>query len=323
MNMFFQLANKTYKWIEHWVKLPNSDEGWAHHGIASLANSQILAGHSTRPELYFLNASGSVVKMLPLEVSEIHHLCPKYSANDATVLICDLGDKDLDDRYRTEPRVVEFDFEGTLRKSISKNQLNYQESQTFKPTSTAYDALNQRTWISDGYGSHLVHCLDDAGMILFTLDGSTGCGRFDCPHTVFIDGRNDQSRVLISDRSNHRVQVYDLDGNYIDTMSIPSLRTPSAFAVLDDHLLVVELEARIHVLDRTNRPVQCLFDGSDNAKLPGWPNRIRNEKLVSPGDLEIGKLNSPHSICIDLSGNIYLSEWMIGDRFIKLERCAP
>ncbi len=37
--------------------------------------------------------------------------------------------------------------------------------------------------------------------------------------------------------------------------------------------------------------------------------------------LEEGKLNSPHSAAVDLQGNTYFAEWIIGGH-VKLERCV-
>jgi hypothetical protein len=38
--------------------------------------------------------------------------------------------------------------------------------------------------------------------------------------------------------------------------------------------------------------------------------------------LQPGRFNSPHGLATDASGAIYVSEWLIGGRFTKLER-AP
>ena len=33
-----------------------------------------------------------------------------------------------------------------------------------------------------------------------------------------------------------------------------------------------------------------------------------------------GKFNSTHGMAVDRQGNLYVAEWLIGGRFIKLER---
>ena len=214
--------------------------------------------------------------------------------------------------------MIEIDTHRKEARSWDKTALGYARQEAFKPTSCAVES--GRIWIADGYGSHLVHCLDEQGALSFSLDGSSGAGRFDCPHTVFIDTRKGRHEVLIADRGNHRIQRFSTQGDFLGLIEIPGLITPSAFAILGVNLLVVELEARLHVLDGNNALVTTHFDGRDLVAKGGWPNRLYDGVLRAPDDLIAGKLNSPHSICVDHAQNIYISEWLIGDRFIKLEK---
>jgi hypothetical protein len=321
-----QMAGHRYRWQENWTTLPNSDAGWAHHGLAVCTNNRIVTGHASLPELYVMTQEGSIEKSFELNVSDIHHITvkqeptPRQNEMIETLLVCDIGNKDLDDTYQSEPKVIEITLTGKPVNQITKKHLGYATNQPFKPTSTTYDKHNNRLWISDGYGSNLVHCLNADGTVAFQLDGTTGAGLFNCPHTAFIDERSSPPVVHIADRSNHRVQTFTLEGDFVGCLEVPTLKTPSAFATLGEYLLVVELEARLLVLDANNNLVNVLFDGNDYTVLPGWPNRIVNHELSKPTDLISGKLNSPHSICIDQQNNIYISEWCIGDRFIKLER---
>jgi len=36
--------------------------------------------------------------------------------------------------------------------------------------------------------------------------------------------------------------------------------------------------------------------------------------------LETGKFNSPHGLAVDAQGNLFVAEWLIGGRFIRLEK---
>jgi hypothetical protein len=42
--------------------------------------------------------------------------------------------------------------------------------------------------------------------------------------------------------------------------------------------------------------------------------------ILSPEGKMLRELHSPHGVCADEDGNIYVSEWLPGDRFIKLQR---
>ena len=83
-----------------------------------------------------------------------------------------------------------------------------------------------------------------------TLTGEEGGGRFLCPHAVFIDRRGGKTPELyVADRENSRVQVYDLDGQYLRTFGDGFLNSPSGFAVWEDMLVIAELYSRLAVVD--------------------------------------------------------------------------
>jgi DNA-binding beta-propeller fold protein YncE len=51
------------------------------------------------------------------------------------------------------------------------------------------------------------------------------------------------------------------------------------------------------------------------AETPGWPN-VPADRIVP------GKFNSPHGLAVDRDGNLYVAEWLIGGRTVKLVRGA-
>lgn len=59
-------------------------------------------------------------------------------------------------------------------------------------------------------------------------------------------------------------------------------------------------------------------------KKEGWPNRKNKtgEEVHPPADIPEGEFNSPHGMACDSNGDIYVSEWLLGDRFTKLELVA-
>ena len=53
--------------------------------------------------------------------------------------------------------------------------------------------------------------------------------------------------------------------------------------------------------------------------MDGWPNNLDEKGNIIPSSLlEPGKFNSPHGLAIDNNKNIYIAEWLIGGRLIKL-----
>ncbi len=81
------------------------------------------------------------------------------------------------------------------------------------PTDVAV-APDGEIYVSDGYGNSVVHrfAADGAHMATWGRPGS-GPGEFTTPHAVALDGRD---RVLVADRENNRVQLFDRAGAYLD-----------------------------------------------------------------------------------------------------------
>jgi len=83
-------------------------------------------------------------------------------------------------------------------------------------------------FVSDGYGNARVLKFAADGTLLLTW-GSPGTapGEFDLPHGIAIDQRG---RVLVADRSNARVQVFDASGKFLDQWQSAQLGRPYAVA---------------------------------------------------------------------------------------------
>jgi len=119
----------------------------------------------------------------------------------------------------------------------------------------------------------------------------------------------------------HRVQVYDLEGRFKRVFGSEFLSSPSGFVTHGDLMVVAELRARLAVLDKEDNLLCYLGNNEQVCLVDGWPNN-RNDRgeLVPSALLEPGKFNSPHGMAVDAQGNLYVAEWLIGDRVIKLEK---
>ena len=79
------------------------------------------------------------------------------------------------------------------------------------------------------------------------------------------------------------------------------------------------LDARVTVVDPDDRLVCYLGDNHEVASVEGWPNNVNESgDKIRPRVIEPGKFNSPHGIAADAQGNIYVAEWLIGRRHVKL-----
>jgi sugar lactone lactonase YvrE len=93
-------------------------------------------------------------------------------------------------------------------------------------------------FVTDGYGNARVHKFAADGAYLFSWgEPGSGPGQFMLPHGVWVDR---QGRVLVCDRENDRVQVFDQDGRLLRIWPT-RLIGPAVFYVdRDDTVYVAE-----------------------------------------------------------------------------------
>jgi sugar lactone lactonase YvrE len=186
-----------------------------------------------------------------------------------------------------------------------------------KPTDVAA-APDGRLFVTDGYGQHRVHCFSPAGTLLrsWGKQGS-GPGEFVLPHGTALDG---EGNVLVADRENSRVQVFDADGGYryeLSSHQWPGILFPNkVFVDQTGTVYIAEGQHRVSIWSQSEEPEKPVIGA------PAAPWKI----LARWGDLgsEPGQfLDCPHGLCVDSHGNIYVTEVpRTSDRVLKFERIA-
>ncbi len=327
----------SYEWIEDWARIPDDTalrEGWSHHGFACTSENALIGFHPGKSSVLVFNQQGVLIREWPIDLAEGHGLTLSHEGGEDRLWVVDNGSKKLKrDGYDNPPgsdqisgRVVKFSLQGEVLAQLEKPHLPVYEETRFSPTGVVVNEEvrggNGDVWVADGYGAYLVHRFDKEGHYLGSLSGEEGAGRFDCPHGIFIDRRKSEPELYIADRSNGRFQVYDLEGVFKRAFGSEFLTTPSAMVTYQDVMVVAELRARLTLLDVEDRLLGYLGDNESVSYLDGWPNTVNARGQIVPSDrLEAGKFNSPHGLGVDHEGNLYVSEWLIGGRYIKLARC--
>lgn len=323
-----------FEWIDNWAQLPSpstASRGWAHHGMAFSNEGQIITFHPAESLIVVLTPDGKLVRSFEIPVTEAHGLTLDTRDGTQSMWIADNGRKrHPNHKYEYVPgrpvgKVVRISMTGEVEMELLAPAISAYHFGSYSPTSViAFDDRyrgNGDIWVADGYGKSLVHRYNSAGEYLRTIDGSQGAGAFDCPHSLWIRKRHRDPELLIADRGNSRIQVFDMEGKYKRTIGEEYLGLPTVFADYGPHLLVGELNARVAIIDINGVLVGHLGDNASVAEEPGWPNEPdvddvprRTSRLVE------GLFNSPHGITSDPEGNIYLTEWLIGGRYTKLAK---
>jgi DNA-binding beta-propeller fold protein YncE len=166
-----------------------------------------------------------------------------------------------------------------------------------QPTKVAFHPQTGNLYIADGYGNPCVHVYSSAGERLFSW-GSHGTdpGQFNLVHSIAIDGTG---RVYVADRENHRVQVFDERGTYLDQWN--NLHRPCG----------------LHIDGETVYIGQLLTHLSVNADYPNLGacvtiHDLSGRRLARLGDAYPGEgpgqFTTPHGMAVDSRGDLYVGE---------------
>jgi sugar lactone lactonase YvrE len=173
-------------------------------------------------------------------------------------------------------------------------------------------------YVGDGHGGQSLNAGPEtvARIAKFDRDGNfitswgrlgSGPGEMRTPHAVDIDSQN---RLIVGDRGNNRLQIFELDGTYIGELR--QFGRPSGIYVTDDDM--------IYVADS-----ESLFANSQN---PGWITGIRVGSLrtgiveyLIHGTVEAYPNGSnPEGVAVDRDGNVYGAVVSQGGAFVRSSR---
>ena len=313
-------GHMVYDWIEKWGKIPDSQsarDGWAHHGIVVSESGKIVSFHQADPTVLIFDEEGDLEDSWTATVQNAHGMEIVKEDGAEYLFLAD----------NNTGKVVKTTLDGEVVLNIDRPDIRvYAEGGKYATTDVAVNQErhggNGDIYVADGYGSSYVHRYDKSGQYIGSINGEEGeAGRFATPHGVWVDTRKEEKELYVADRSNGRIQVYDLEGSYKRVLGrAPGadwLHSPSSFAQTGDLMIVAELRgSRITVLDLNDDLVCYLGENTGAFKLnPGWPN-VPHETLIP------GKCSSPHGIAADPDGNIYSAEWLIGGRINKLAKAV-
>jgi len=170
-------------------------------------------------------------------------------------------------------------------------------------------------YLADGYASDHIFKFDKTGKYLshFGTKGN-GLKEFNTAHGMTLDTRYSPPRLLICDRNHQpkgRLLHYDLDGKFIGEV-VTGLGMPTSAAVQGDYVSVPDLHGRLVILDKTNTIMSVLGYNPDPAK-------GRNYNITQDHWVE-GIFSGTHGSSWDKEGNLYVQDWNVSGRLMKLLR---
>jgi hypothetical protein len=178
------------------------------------------------------------------------------------------------------------------------------------PTNIAFDP-NGDIFVGDGYGSSYIHrySIDGEYKSIVVRPGSEA-GFVNCPHGLWVDRRTHTPKLVVADRSNHRLQEFTLDGKHLGFVT-EGMRSPCHIHYNHGLALVPDLTSIVTILDKDNKVVAALGDGA--------PDDLRNaprEKFIP------GKFIHPHAAIWINKKDIVVAEWVPIGRVTLLKRVS-
>ncbi|HEY1919790.1 MAG TPA: hypothetical protein VGH27_29815 [Streptosporangiaceae bacterium] len=319
------IGGTRYGWDELVVSESVSD-GWAHHGIDILSDGSVVTAAPDQASVVVLGLGQRRRFQFDTDLSELHGITVSRTAEGDVLWLVDNGHKFLpaSPRYgeKISPgRVVAMTLDGRQKGELLAPQIAAYAARPWAPCALVIDESpgggTGDVWVADGYGASLLHRFRSDGTHRATIDGGASGRTFDTPHDVMIDTRRGAPELYVADRANRRIVVLDLEGRFLRTVGEGVLSSPSAFAVSEDLLFVAELYGSLAVFDRDDRFEGFVCWGDDHNR-EGWPNTVDGAGAVTRPPLRPGALNSPHGLAVDQQGAVYVTEWLIGGRVVRL-----
>ena len=180
--------------------------------------------------------------------------------------------------------VVKMDALGRVRMVLGRKNTKGETNDTFnRPTDLAFTPSGD-FYVADGYGNSRVVKFNKEGKFIraWGKKGS-GEGEFNLPHAVAVDN---QGRVYVGDRENHRMQIFDGDGKFLAQWK--HVGSPWGIVITEDQ--------SIYMCDGHNNRILRLNTKGEILGVLGAPGKL-------PGQLDFS-----HHMAIGPSGSIYVAE---------------
>lgn len=308
--MEIKKGGTTWEWNSNWAQVPGDIKLGYTHGVVVDQQGLVHIFNQSRHAVLTFEPDGKFVGAWDEFPSD------RFLGAHGMTLVDEGGEEFLWLTDQKSSEVVKTTLDGQTVMKLDR-PASYAGDARYTPTWAA-QAPDGRIFVADGYGSGFVNVYDKAGRFLASFDGSEGGGKFNCPHGVWIGVREaatglSEPVLYVTDRGNSRVQVYDLEANFIKSSYQDH---PCCFSQGPGGLLLVpDLDAFINIYDENDDLLVGQL-GSNLyavARHQGWPNLPHDQRVE-------GKFNSPHGGTFDAEGNIYIVEWIEDGRITKLTK---
>ena len=273
---------------------------WAYDRCGDYGLGGGCEGSNVDPILKFDRHAGEVLTSFGAGLFVVPHGI--HVDSDGNVWVTDFGGNEAGAKGH---QVIKFSPEGEVLMRLGRAGVAGNGPDTFNRPCDVITAPNGDIFVGDGHdGQSDNPPPGTTGRIMkFTKDGEfikewgrlgSGPGEFRTPHALAFDS---QGRLFVADRGNHRIQIFDQDGNYIDTY-YQFGRVSGLFITADDTLYAIDSE-------------------SHQMRHPNWRTGVRIGKTTED---QVTAFIPPHfsdtrplgvageGVAVDGDGNVYAAE---------------
>jgi len=263
-------AAATYEQVENWAQLPPGMRWSAPTGVDIDAHGTIyvLQRHYMTPILA-LDGNGRFLRSWGQEMFGVpHHLRTDPHGN---IWVTDRGSH----------QIFKFSAEGKILMTLGQKGIrgDNESQDAFNAPTDVVIAPNGSIFIADGesLNARVVKYSPEGKFVTSWGGRGTDPGKFNEPHSLAMDSKG---RIYVADRSNHRIQIFEQDGKYLDQWKHFGSTPHGLFITRDDMLYVVNHYVYLHIANTR--------DGSIVHRIDGIPN--------------------PHAVGVDKQGTIYVAD---------------
>ncbi|HTQ09429.1 MAG TPA: hypothetical protein VMI31_05100 [Fimbriimonadaceae bacterium] len=297
-----------YEVHHDWLTPPDDIKWGDTHGLAIDSHHRIYVAHTVNPSsvkpdaVCVFDEKGKFVKSWGSEFKGgAHGLDLRKEDGHELLYHCDINRR----------LVVKTDLEGNViwSKGVPMESGVYKDASGWCPTNVAFHPEGD-IYVGDGYGSSYVHRYTKDGDYKGVVIGpGTEPGKLRTPHGLWVDTRSGHPRLVVCDRSNHRLQYFTLDGQF-ESLLMAGMRQPCHFHYKKDLALVPDLDAVVTILDSHDNVVASLCDGRGDPELRGAPR----DKFIP------GHFVHPHAAIWINDRDILVVEWVPIGRVTLLKK---